>query len=242
MVIRFRNCSCVCISFGKVRHSDCSEFRSQLTFGTADFSRFTSLKYLYLRLYFNRDNIHERTPTSIAYLVSILSTVASHQLETLDLDHHDYAPHSLDSILAALSGLKDVDAILSSPTFRCLRCICFYFQFSIPMQKHPIASNAPPPTSSNATLLASDLSSLPGLDDNDRTDNPEDTFRHYAEDFIRSKIREELKQLDSRGILDIQLDIFLREEKTLDVTADTEACQSIQDPVVDPSSSTTIDE
>ena len=106
------------------------------------------------------------------------------------------------------------------------------------MQKHPIASNAPPPTSSNATLLASDLSSLPGLDDNDRTDNPKDTFKHYAEDFIRSKIREELKQFDSRGILDIQLGIYLEEERISFMTAFNEARRRIQDSAVDSSSST----
>ena len=91
-------------------------------------------------------------------------------------------------------------------------------------------------------ILASDLSSLPGFDDNDRTDNPEDAFRQYAEDVIWSKIEEELKQLNSRGILDIQLCILLEEDKTSDVTADTEARQSVQDPAVDLSSSTAIDD
>ena len=105
------------------------------------------------------------------------------------------------------------------------------------MQKHPVASNTPS-TSSSASVLASDSSSPLGLDDNHSTDNPKDAFKRHAQDIVRRKIEEELKQLDSRGILDIQLDIFLREEKTLDVTADTEAGQSIQDPAVDPSSST----
>ena len=102
-------------------------------FGTVDLSRFTSLKHLFLALVFNRYDVDEGTATSIASpLVSILSTVATHQLEKLDLHHDDYTIQCVDSILATLSGLKIVDAILSYPKFRCLRYVHFKFHLRSP--------------------------------------------------------------------------------------------------------------
>ena len=184
-------------------------------FDTADLSRFTSLKHLSLTLDFDSFDVSDRNPTSIAPLVSLLSTVATYQLEQLNLYHDDTVTYSLDSILVALNGLKDIDAILSHPKFRHLRRIQFHFRFFVTIQAHFIASNILPPTSSILWILASDPGSFPGLDDNGSTDHPRDTLKRRAEDIVRRKIEEELKWLNSRGILNLRLSVQLREESIL---------------------------
>lgn len=141
-------------------------------------------------------------------LDSILSTIATDQLKTFDLIicHFDIDAQSLDSRLAALSRLKDMDAMLSLPKFRSLRSVQLIFWLAIIMQKYSVTSSStPPPTSSNAAVLTFSSSST------------KNAFARYARDVIQGRIKEELKQLNSRGILEAN-SIIWPQEQTSDVT------------------------
>ena len=158
-----------------------------------DLSRFTRLKELYL------DLIHVPFNELATSLVSNLSTIVSHQLEKVNINYDCTHALSLNSALAGLNGLKPLDAILSLPKFPHLRRVQFEFEFLIVTQEHEIISLISPPTSSNATSLE--------LDHNRSTDGR--VFRRYLKDVVLSKIKEELEQLNSRGILTFSLVICL---------------------------------
>ena len=175
---------------------------------TVDLSRFISLKELTLRFLLS---YFDNFATS---LVSILSTITTHQLEKLSIQHIPHNRQSLDSTLAALSGLKDAVDILSLPRFHHLHHIQFEFYFSIMMQEHHTISYFSPYTSSRSTILTSGSSSQQDFDDNDSTNDPHRTFKRYAEDIVRSKMEEELRELSSRGILDINVGLqIIQDEK-----------------------------
>lgn len=181
-------------------------FIADTVFGTVDLSRFTCLRQLDLCLSF----IYLDKLT--ASLASVLSTATTHRLEKLILYYNEDNIQPLDFILDALSGLEDVDAILSLPNFRRLHHIQFEIHFLITMQWHQVTSNPRPPISSSDTILASDSSSQQDLDENDSTNDQYRTFQLYAENAVRNRIEEKLKQLNSRGILDIKLYIEVEEQ------------------------------
>lgn len=176
-----------------------------------DLSRFTCLKRL--EVLCHSLPLEELS----ASLGTVLSSAASHQLEELVINRHVYyGGHSLDAVLAALAGLKDVDAILLHPRFRCLSHIRLSLYFPILVSDYPNASNTSPTTPPDFLVPPSESGLQPGLSDCVSLDNPVETFLHYAERLIRSKIQEGLKQLYSRSILDVRLSIR-RAQQTSDM-------------------------
>lgn len=101
---------------------------SLLMFGTVNLSQFTRLKRFTSSIYPSLP-VDELT----ASLSSVLSTITSPQFEEIIFSASNvFGPdRSLDSILTALAGLKDVNDILSRPQFHRLRSIIFYSELLI---------------------------------------------------------------------------------------------------------------
>lgn len=210
-------------------------------FGIVDLSRFTSLKQVDLWL----GGIPFEQCTAFldeftTPLTLVLSTISARRLERLLISHcpcsGPYQP--LDSALTTLTGLKDVDVVLSLPEFHRLQYVQIDFIFNIVMLDRSIGSGASHSTSSSAMLPTSSPCSQSSLDgDDNSTKGAQDSFRRHAESLIRSKIQEMLKQVESRGILNIELEIQIMEQ-TLGIIPNTESGQNTERPVVDPSPST----
>lgn len=79
-----------------------------------DLSQFTCLRALELRWEISLDE-------QLESLRQILSSISSSQLEELRIGRTSAGSYNLDSALAALARLRDIDDILARPQFRCLR-------------------------------------------------------------------------------------------------------------------------
>lgn len=177
-----------------------------MMFAAVDLSRFTCLRRLYLHFY------EEPDEKILTHLNAILSSITSCQLEELYIRPGYHPPRLLDSTIAALTGLRDVDAILSHPRFHRLSHFRFPCQFFVTMQELPATSNTTSHTS-NTMVLVPGLSSKPSTDDNDNGRDARDAFERHVKDLVRCKIQEELKQLNARDILDIELLIVVEEKQ-----------------------------
>lgn len=182
-----------------------------------DLSQFICLQELKLSL----------SSTSILFdevsapLATALSNVASYQLEKLYIYCSLYKPHSLDSTLTALAGLKAVDSILSRPQFRCLTHVRLSFIFYISMQEYPIIStNTSLPMSLGTVTSALVPNSQSGVSHHDSQDDIRDAFKCYAKQLIESKTKEGMKELNSRKVLHTDLHINIEKNRR----RSTQAC------------------
>ena len=171
-------------------------------------------------------------------LPTILSTIASHQLESLEFRSSsfpfDHVP-SIDRILATLDGLKDVDTLLSRPQFHRLQYLKFNLGFHVTIPRRSVESGAQQDTSGMISFLPPCSHSSPHLDDSDTTDDIRDTFRRHATEAVQRKIEEVLKQFKSRGILDLDVHISLFNQPSMKTI--NESSRSIEASATDTPSS-----
>lgn len=149
---------------------------------TADFSQFTSLRVLELHYYYSWEPNQHFTSFKES-----LSNISSHRLEELHVQC-SFGTNSLDAILVALASLKNIDAILTHPQFCHLYAVQLEYDVGVFMQAIPVVSTTSLPTS------------------------PAHAFQLYAYNLIEHKIKEELKQLNMRGIVDLQVSLFVDRE------------------------------
>lgn len=116
------------------------------------------------------------------------SHVSFDKLELLYLESREYTSfQSLNNMLASSVHLKDLDDVLSRPQFRRLQHVELYFKLKVhgPAQFDPMT----------------------GLSIVSHPDSEPFDFKSYAEKCLQRKFREELPKINSRGILEIKLDI-----------------------------------
>lgn len=154
---------------------------------TGDLYQFTRLKALTLIL-------HETDLDTVAKLLNaVLSNISSNELEQLHLrtpSPYHLQHRSLNSILAASARLNDIDSVLSRPQFDRLRHV--KLSLGLPIHKPALPNPATAPFS-------------PSLTDSQAF---ESHFRRYAVKRLHRKVREELKQINSRGILELEFDVY----------------------------------
>lgn len=181
-----------------------------------DLSPFTHLTSLKLRYQSN-----EPLDKYLTIINTILTNISSRHLKELCICrsfielwpqewHRRALDISLDSTLTKLAGLKGVDAILAQPQFSHLCHVQFVFDLfitlevipNLPIEEIPGIFSGFLPISADRMGTEPDPTSYEGLLDEDLR---EDAFRRYAENLIQTKIREEVKQLSARDILQIEL-------------------------------------
>lgn len=171
-------------------------------------SQFTCLTILELRDQCRRRSDGEQW----ALLKGICSTISTNQLEEFQLDIYDeMRVKSINDVLAAVTGLRELDAILSRPQFSRLSSVTVdYHYLNIWLQELSATSDSPSHTSLAGRIVASTGSNsqhissyIPGcaVQKALRGMDLRDPFRCYAQEIIRRKTEEELAQLKSRGIL-----------------------------------------
>lgn len=178
-----------------------------------------------------------------ASLATILSNVTSFSLECflVDLICFGDGIKPIDSIPAALTGLKDVDAVLSRPQFHSIRFMQINLGFNLMKRGDLRTFNTYLCASSSIAVLAPLSISQPGLIDSAGPDNPfrkppVSRFEPSTERLIKDKILEELKQFASRAILDINLKVYIMEQAPK-AKATAEVSRNAEDNVSNPSSS-----
>lgn len=185
---------------------------------TGDLSRFTQLRVLKLQYYIWSLQSH------LESLNRVLPNI-SDQLEVLDINFwqpYSYDVSFLNTPLPAFSQLKTIDDLLVGPRFAHLRCVALEYDLIIYVQAIPTTS----PTLSGGSIVSvpglssppspSDqlISALPAdLPESDLRD-PQRLFRLHAEPLVRRKIRDEMKQLDARGILEVKVTVRPEEQES----------------------------
>lgn len=175
-----------------------SLFSSQLmTISTEDLGRFTCLRMLHLQ--------DEHDFASYLKLIGpTLSTISSDQFEELHISSTHLDVHYLDALVDTLAHLKAVDDILAHPQFSRLRRVLVHFQ-ALDVSEHAItmALNLKPGDIFDGVVI------LYGYTLDIDLHDPQHPFKSYLEHFVRDKIRDELKQLNTRGLLEIRVAVTL---------------------------------
>lgn len=141
----------------------------------------------------------------LTQLKEMLSSLSSHQLEALRIRSHS-SRQSLDSILAILSGLKDIDGLLAGPQFRRLRRVVL--EYLLPIFEQEISDTSKTLLATAPSCKAVQLGSGLQPEFPDDLVAQLDVFRPYAHNLLQSKVNGELKQLCSRGILEFEPNVF----------------------------------
>lgn len=197
-----------------------------------DLSRFTCLTVLRLRHDYGDPALHEQ----LASLGAILASISSCQLQELYVDYQElFIGQTLNSILAGLDSLENINAILSRSQFCHLNYVEVDFKLHIFAQDQSVRSETLP-VSLSSDVCGSDSSSYSGLSANVYLDNPDTSFGHYAEHRIRNKIQEKLKPFSSRGILEIKLSLeeAERDPKISDILSDAGISRNADDSTTHP--------
>ena len=119
---------------------------------------------------------------------------------------------TLDSTLAALARLKDIDTLLSQPHFSNLCHIQLTYRPRIYME------DIPRPSDSSNVQSADSSASHPGRSSQielsrSTSNEAKAAFTLYAERLVRDKILEELKEFSGRGKLEIKVEVYPEKAK-----------------------------
>lgn len=157
-----------------------------------DFSRFKTLKRIVIGSRSSMD-LQEQ----LAFLMCIFDTISSPELWWVRMALIIQSNASLDLVLEQLTALGNLDTTLARPSFSKLHEVFFhcytpdYRTISGTPRRSTATETGPSPDQSSETP-SGDVSTYKQTIEED----PE-----LAADFIERKIRDELKQLDTRGIL-----------------------------------------
>lgn len=129
----------------------------------------------------------------IAFLKHTLDTISSSQILSLDVGLMFHSDASLELTLTQLTALRDLDAVLARQHFSNIKTV------NLRCDKFPKIPSLPSATESSTRLSSQAIPStgVPAYRQRIK-ENPK-----FAQDVIKRKLRDELKQFNARGILAI---------------------------------------